>query len=302
MVQSTTPIPKTRSSSSAVLTAAYLLPIISSSMLFPRLPNNASHQVILVSPSLRTMYRPACPRALISDDMFPQEKLFVSIPKAFERYPEGRFRFIHGTATELDHIGRAISINLAAGGTKKIEYHALVIATGASLVVPLLGLTRDDVFLRAKWSEFRKAAKNIVIAGGGPAGIETAGELGEFLNGRAGWFTSKLENPNVHITVVTAGTKIIPLLRPAIAKKAEEYLTKVGVTVLKNARIKIVEPHEAGTDNVASKATLTLEGGKTLDADLYIPAIGTRPNTGFIDQSLLTADGRVDTNSTLRVD
>jgi NADH dehydrogenase FAD-containing subunit len=195
---------------------------------------------------------------------------------------------------------------LAIGNTKKIDFYALVIATGASTRSPLLGLNRDNEFLRTNWSAFRKAlptAKSIVIAGGGPAGIETAGELGEFLNGRAGWFSSKLENPKVPITVVTADSKILPLLRPAIAKKAEEYLAKVGVTVVKNARVKTVAPHGAGTDSATTKATLTLEDGKTMDADIYIPATGTRPNTSFIHEAVLTADGRVDTNaSTLRVD
>lgn len=62
-------------------------------------------------------------------------------------------------------------------------------------------------------------------------------------------------------------------------------------------------PLGAGTDNVSVKATLTLEDGRTLEADIYIPATGTRPNTSFVPQKLLTADGRVDTNtSTLRVD
>jgi NADH dehydrogenase FAD-containing subunit len=102
---------------------------------------------------------------------------------------------------------------------------------------------------------------------------------------------------------VCADSKILPAVRPAIAKKAEQYLTNVGVTVVKNARVKSVAPHGAGTDDITTKATLTLEDGKTLDADLYIPATGTRPNTNFLHVSLLTADGRVDTNpSTLRVD
>ena len=100
-----------------------------------------------------------------------------------------------------------------------------------------------------------------------------------------------------------ADAKILPVLRPAIAKKAEEYLAKVGVTVVKNARVMSVSPHGAGTDNVTAKATLIFEDGKTMDGDLYIPATGTRPNTGFIHETLLTANGRVDTNpSTLRVD
>jgi NADH dehydrogenase FAD-containing subunit len=284
-----------------VSTAHYLLKHV-----VPHLPDKASYQVIVVSASSQAMCRPACPRALISDDMFPQEKLFVNIPKAFEQYPKDSFRFIHGTATELDHTNRTVFISLANSNTEKIDFYTLVIATGASTPSPLLGLNRDDEFLRTNWTSFRKAlptAKSIVIAGGGPAGIETAGELGEFLNGRAGWFRSKSANPKVPITVVSANSKILPALRPALAKKAEEYLAQVGVTVLKNARVKTVAPHGTGTDSVTTKATLTLEDGKTLDADLYIPATGTRPNTGFIHAALLTADGRVDTNaSTLRVD
>lgn len=284
-----------------VSTAHYLLKHVTH-----RLPDKASYQVVIVSTSTHAMCRPACPRALISDDMFDQARLFVSIPKAFEQYAEGSFCFIHGTATQLDHINRTVSVTLATGVVENIDFYALVIATGASTPSPLLGLNRDEEVLRASWSAFRTAlptAKSIVIAGGGPAGIETAGELGEFLNGRAGWFTSKLANPRVSITVVTASSKILPTLRPALAKKAEEYLAKVGVTVVKNARVKTVEPVGAGTENVTSKAVLILENGKTLDADLFIPATGTTPNTGFVDKSLLAADGRLDTNVlTLRVD
>ena len=283
-----------------ISTAHYLL-----KHAIPYLPEKESYQVIIVSPSSQVMCRPACPRALISDDMFPQEKLFVDISKLFERYPEGSFHFVKGTAIELNHTDRTVSISLATENIEKIDFHALVIATGATTSSPLLGLNRDSEYLRSNWNIFREAlptAKSIVIVGGGPAGVETAGELGEFLNGRAGWFSTRSASPKVSITVVTADSKILPALRPAIAEKAEEYLGKVGVTILKNARVKTVEPQGAGTENVTTKATLILKDGNTLDADLYIPATGTRPNTNFIHETLLTADGRVDTNaSTLRV-
>ena len=272
----------------------------------PQIPDGVYHQVIVVSASSQAMCRPACPRALISDDMFPQEKLFVNIPEAFEQYPKESFRFIHGTATELDHTNRTVSVNLATGGTEKIEFHALVVATGASTPSPLLGLNQNEHFLRASWTTFRKAlpaAKTIVIAGGGPAGIETAGELGEHLNGHAGWFSPKLTNPKVSITVITADSKILPALRPAIATKAEQYLAKVGVTIIKNSRVKTVSPEGAGTSDVTASAIVTLDNGNTLDADLYIPAVGTKPNTHFIHTSLLTPNQRLSTNaSTLRVD
>ncbi|CZR60611.1 uncharacterized protein PAC_10507 [Phialocephala subalpina] len=286
-----------------VSTAHYLL-----KHAFPQLPDKESYQVIVVSASSEAICRPACPRALISDDLLDQKKLFVNVAKQFEQYPKGSFRFVHGTATKLDHTERVVSVQPKKGTVEEIPFCALVIATGASTPSPLLSLNGDEEFLRSSWAEFRTSlpiAKSIVIAGGGPAGVETAGELGEYLNGRAGWFSSKLANPKVSITVVTSDSKILPALRPAIAKKAENLLAKVGVTVIKNSRVKSVTPEGAGTDRalVASKATVTLEDGTTLEADLYVAAFGTRPNTGFIDRSLLIADGRVETNaSTLRVD
>lgn len=272
----------------------------------PKLPSPASYQIVLVSPSEQAMCRPACPRSLISDDLLPISKVFADIPQAFTQYPTANFRFLHGTATSLDHTNRLVSITLADGGTEALAFHTLVLATGASTTSPLFGLNRDSVFLRARWAEFREslaAARTIVIAGGGPSGIETAGELGEYLNGRAGWFSSKLENPKVKITVVTSAAQILPVLRTSIATKAEALLAQVGVTVVKNTRVAGVLPEGAGTESVGSKATVTLEDGTKLEADLYIPAVGTQPNTSFVDKSLLTADGRIDTNAaTLRVD
>lgn len=285
-----------------VSTAHYLLRHI-----IPDLAAEQGYQVVLVSSSSHVMCRPACPRALISDDMFPQEKLFVDIATVFQQYPADRFHFVCGNATALDHINRTISVSVAGGKVvEKLDFDALVIATGASTPSPLLGLNGSYEGLRQSWNDFRKAlpqAKSIVIAGGGPAGVETAGELGEYLNGRAGFFSSTLEKPKVAITLVTGGSKILPALRPSLAQKAERYLAQVGVTVIKNTRVDGVVPNEAGVENVGMSATINLSNGQILSADLYIPATGTRPNTSFINPSLLTSDGRVETNpSTLRVD
>ena len=275
----------------------------------PVLPHN-NHKVILISTASEAICRQACPRALVSDDFFPQEKLFVSIPKQFEQYPADQFGFIHGSATSVDHENRTVSIKRQSDSkTQTLSFHALIIATGASTPSPLFGFnSNDEKVLRAAWAEFRnglRKAKNIFIAGGGPAGVETAGELGEYLNGRAGFFESKLQNPRVPITVITSGSNILPNLRPSIANTAEGYLAKVGVTVIKGKKVVQVSPASAGTirNEVASKATLTLDDGSVFEADLFIPATGYKPNTGFISNDLLSSNGQVETNpSTLRVD
>jgi NADH dehydrogenase FAD-containing subunit len=286
--------------------------------ILPNLPDKSTYKVILVSKSSHAMCRPACPRALISDDMFDQEKLFVSIPAQFDQYGPA-FMFINGTATALNHDRRNLSVEVA-GIVEQIDYYALIIATGASTHSPLFGFNRDKDFLRASWVAFREvlsSAKSIVIAGGGPTGVETAGELGEYCNGLAGWFSSKLVNPKVTITLVSAGKSLLPNLRPVIAKDAETYLAKVGVTVVKEARVLnvVAQGTQASTqdgkssisqgpgiDDVAAKAVLSLDNGTTIEADLYIPAFGSRPNTSFItNRSLLDDDGRVAIDATLRV-
>jgi NADH dehydrogenase FAD-containing subunit len=76
------------------------------------------------------------------------------------------------------------------------------------------------------------------------------------------------------------------------------------VTVIKNTQVTDVAPGNAGTANaLTTNATVTLADGKSIKADIYIPATGTTPNTAFVDESLLEPDGRVQTNaSTLRVE
>ncbi|KAF1998165.1 FAD/NAD(P)-binding domain-containing protein [Amniculicola lignicola CBS 123094] len=273
-----------------------------------KLPDPSSYKVILVSAASQAICRPACPRALISDDTFPQEKLFVNLSTVFSQYSKEVFRLVHGKAIKVDHTERNVFISLDNHNTdtETISFHALIIATGASTPSPLLGLNHDETTLKSSWKIFREALRNarsITISGGGPAGIETAGELGEYLNGRAGWMTSKLENPKVPITVFTAGSNILPLLRPSLAKTAEDYLAQVGVTVIKDTRIVSVMPPGAGTEDVGAKATLTLStgGNATIETDLYIPATGMLPNTSFMEAGLLARDGRIEVDtSTLR--
>ncbi|CAI7598319.1 unnamed protein product [Penicillium pancosmium] len=237
------------------------------------------------------------------------DKLFVDISSMFNKYPDGRFRFLHGKAAAVDHTKRVASVKLPSGKEEEIEYHALIIATGASTPSPALGLNNDVQQLRSSWAAIRKAlptAKSIVIAGGGPAGVETAGELGEYLNGVPRWISSRSNPPKVDIKIVTSTANILPVLRSEIAQTAEKYLANVGVTVIKNVRVKKIEPSNSGEDKnaqIAVPTTVTLDNGQILEADLYIPATGTTPNTGFLDETLLASDGRVETNkSTLRVE
>jgi NADH dehydrogenase FAD-containing subunit len=102
--------------------------------------------------------------------------------------------------------------------------------------------------------------------------------------------------------VVTSGSQILPILRPSLAKKAEDFLSRVGVTVIKNNRVESVAPLGTGTGAALTKTVVALADGKTLEADLYIPATGMKHNTSLVDRELLTSSGCLDTNTNLSVE
>lgn len=285
-------------------TAHYLLQNV-----LPGLPSSETFRVILVHPSASVFCRPSCPRAMIADSMFDQDRLFVDISTQFQHYHPQRFELLQGKAIQFDHKGRHVTITKHGNVAAVLEFHALVIATGATTPSPLLGLTQDTKFLRDSWISFRKSlssAKHVVIAGGGPSGVETAGELGEFLNGRASLFSSRPSQPKVAITLITTGEQVLPGIKASVAGKAEAYLSRLGVTLVKKARVKSVTPEGAGQDPqlLTAECIILLADGRTLEADLFIPATGTRPNTSFVtDKSLLSPSGHIETNpATLRVD
>jgi NADH dehydrogenase FAD-containing subunit len=109
---------------------------------------------------------------------------------------------------------------------------------------------------------------------------------------------------------VCAREQLLPNICPSIGKKAEAYLAGVGVRVIKDARVTSVYPHPStsdllpGTEDVGANAKIEFDNGTIIDTDLYIPALGTYPNTSFVtDTSLLTPSGHIATNPlTLRVD
>lgn len=285
-------------------TAHYLLQHV-----LPGLPETETYKIFLVNPSSQVFCRPACPRAMVAESMFDQDRLFVDISTQLQQYGPQKIEFLQGKAIELDHRGRHITVSQHDNVVAVLEFHALIVATGATTLSPLLGLTQDTEFLQDCWKSFRQSLsspKHIAIAGGGPSGVEIAGELGEFLNGRADFFSSRPSQPKVAITLITSSERILRGVKPSVAAKAETYLSKLGVTLVKNARVKSVTPAGAGKDPhlLTAESVILLEDRRSFEADLFIPATGTSPNTSFVtDKTLLSPSGHIITNpATLRVD
>lgn len=269
---------------------------------YPNLPTSPTvkYKVILVNASPKFYQRHASPRAIASSALMPNDKLFLDIEPGFKQYGD-KVQFVVGKATFWNPEKRTVSIKLPSGEETALDYYALVLATGSktsSLTQSSHGNSHEEIEdALATMSTQVKNAKSIVIAGGGPAGVETAGEIAEFLNGTPGWFQSKPANPKAQITLLTSSSKLLPSLRPAIAKEAEQKLHRLGVEVKYNTKVTSSSP----SPSQPSQTELTLSDSTTLFTDLYIPSIGITPLTSYIPSHLLDSRGRVlATESTLR--
>lgn len=270
----------------------------------PQLPkkDGASYTVTLVNPSKDFFWRIAGPRAVASKQMMPKSKYIYPIEPAFA-YAKDKFTFVQGTATHVDAAGQTVSVTTASGEQQSIPYAALIIATGITTPSPFFTQTTDAADLEARYDAFQKSlktAKTVVIGGAGPVGVETAGEVAEALNGKPGFMASAPKNPKAKVTIVCAEKKMLPILRESLSKQAEKLLNRLGADVLYNT--KVVSTTTTG-EGEASKTTVQLSDGKTLEADIYIDATGVRPNTGFLPKEWLDNRNRVSCNpKTLRVE
>ncbi|KAF2712126.1 FAD/NAD(P)-binding domain-containing protein [Pleomassaria siparia CBS 279.74] len=264
----------------------------------PQLPKKqgTTYIVTLVNPSKDFYWRIAGPRAAVSKDLIPRAKYLYPIEPAFA-YAKGKFNFVQGSATHIDTAGQTVSVTTASGQQQSIPYVALIIATGVTTPSSLFTNSAD---LESTYDEFQKSlltAKHVVVGGGGPVGVETAGEIAEALNGKPSFLSSKPKNPRCRVTLICADKKMLPILREAISLTAEKYLSRLGVEVMYNTKIVSAQPTGDGN------TVVQLGDGKTIEADLYVDATGVRPNSSFLPKELLDTRNRVASNPhTLRVD
>lgn len=262
----------------------------------------APYELHLVDQSTHFWWHISAPRAIVSVDEIPHDKAFIPIMDGFKQYPalKDAIHFHHAAASALDPEARTVTLrpsgsgsgsDSASTGTESLPYYALIIATGIRSPTPLTTLQGEHTLTVKALDDMNARlaqAKDVLIAGGGPVGVETAGEIGAHLQRRGGGAT---------VTLVTSGDKLLPVLRKALSQKAQKQLEKLGVRVVYGAKV-------TGTQGAADGRTeVTLSAGEPRTVDVFIPAGGVRPNAEFVPAALRRADGYVATNgATLRVD
>ena len=168
-----------------------------------------------------------------------------------------------------------------------------VLATGsvfANELVRARGCT--SVERRATYEDFHRrlsVARRILIVGGGPIGIEIAGEIAE-------------RHPRSELTLVEAGRRILASTSEGAARFAHRFLTSKGVSIITGERI--VRTSTDPSDRGAGPGIAETDAGRRIAHDLILWCSGGRPNTACLRPRLadvLDANGRIRVTSSLRV-
>jgi NADH dehydrogenase FAD-containing subunit len=259
---------------------------------------DAIYHVYLINPSSDWWFRVASPRVAASTTRMSTQQILFDIRPGLKQYSGNDITFIEGTATGLSEKVRSVTYRRAgANAEETLPYHALIVATGSRTYHQAFSMSADTATTLESIKLTNKkvqTAKDIVIVGGGPTAVEFAGEVAEHRNGKPGWFGKVKKTAN--ITLITASDKLLPALRPAIAKAAETKLRALGVEVLYDQRV-------VDTSSRGDRTVINLSKGDKLEADLYVPAYGVEPNSSFLPSHLLDSKKYLLTNDkTLRVD
>ncbi|MCJ1326948.1 hypothetical protein MMC10_003614 [Thelotrema lepadinum] len=246
---------------------------------------NQKYRVTIVSPSTHSFFKIAAPRVLISSEKIPLDKAFQSIRDGFATYQPSQFSFLQGKATAVDPQSKMVTVSLSDGGSSRLlPYSTLVIATG-NIADPLWALNEAHTHSQDAHRQLQAAlpgAKSILIAGGGPAGVETAGEIAE-------------NYPHAKAIILSGGERLLPRLNPKTSHAAAAKLQKLNVTVIHGVKVVSAVKENNGQTRV------NLSNGADKVVDVYINATGGRPNTDFLPHEWLDERGKVLTDAqTLR--
>ena len=123
-------------------------------------------------------------------------------------------------------------------GLKNIETFSYPMkSTAESIIIRNKLLQNLEDAVSTNNDEQRKALLHAVVIGGGPTGVEVSGALGEMKNFIVPKEFKELDRNEVKVTLIEAGTRILPNMSFKASIKSEVFLNDLGVTVLKNAKV-----------------------------------------------------------------
>lgn len=255
---------------------------------------NPNAQVVLLEKGSYLSYA-GCGLPYYVGDWVKEQKQLMDTPTgavrdaAFFKNVKGFDVRTRTEAVEIDRAGKRVKARrLDSGEEYWLEYDALVLATGASPVVPPIpGIELPNVHTLHKIEDADavkkivdgRAAGNAVVIGGGLIGVETAEMLVE-----RGW----------KVSLVEMLPRILVMLDWEMAKAVEAHMAAKGVRIMTGTQATMIR----GEGRAESVET----SNGALPADLVVVAVGVRPNVALAKNAgiELGRSGAIQVDQTMR--
>lgn len=229
---------------------------------------NRGAEVLILTKSEDISYAGCGLPYYVGDVIHERSQLIVNTPQAFAKLTGAQVQ-TGVEVTGLDRSGKKVTaVDVKTQEIREYTYDKLVIATGASPIIPPLpGVDLKNVFLMRtpQDAEALRVAvesgniKRAVIAGGGFIGLEVAENLME---------------KGIRTTVIDMAPHIMPGFDPEMAEYVENYLADNGIMTMTNTKLEGIE----GTDTVEKVKT----SRRAIKADAVVLSLGIRANTSFL--------------------
>ena len=210
--------------------------------------------VTIISEEKDPLYSPCAFHKYLSGEI-EEQKLFL---KTYEDYRDD--------GVEVDFDQRVADIDLnnrrVLTGERSINFSKLVLATGSrALIPPIEGANKNGIFALKSISDVRRIfgypAKNVVVIGSGPIGIEAA---------------VALRKKGANVTLIEVMDHILPrLLNEKPASIIRQILEEQGMKVLTAEKVTKFSGNSAVEGIITDK--------RQLECSLVVVAAGVRPNT-----------------------
>jgi NADH dehydrogenase len=109
----------------------------------------------------------------------------------------------------------------------------------------------------------QKEVLTFVIVGGGFAGVETAGELNDFIRDSVSDYYHNIDKSNIRVVIVQSGNRLLPEMSEELGQFALEKLQKSGVEIILNSRVILATKHSVKLKdgNIIPTNTIMWSGG-----------------------------------------
>jgi NADH dehydrogenase len=125
-----------------------------------------------------------------------------------------------------------------------------------------------------------QGALNVVVVGGGPTGVETAGAMAELYRGELGRDYRGVTEEDARVTLVEAGPELFPMFKPKLRKYTAKALTDRTVEVVTGTAVASISPTQVTLKSGDVLHAHTLVWGAGLQGNALITSLGLELQRG----------------------